>query len=153
MKLTSNPYHSSICLSKSLYNCPTCTAEFSISASSIMTTNFVSGTVLLAYLAYAVDSDNNILIPDDETLKAALRAFVMYSYWETKYNMMEDGAETRMKFYLQQWQTLKLQAMNLNLPDVSEYENLKNMSNRLVPRENRFNQFFLPLNSRENVKF
>ena len=67
--------------------------------------------------------------------------------------MMEDGAETRMKFYLQQWQTLKLQAMNLNLPDVSEYENLKNMSNRLVPRENRFNQFFLPLNSRENVKF
>lgn len=67
--------------------------------------------------------------------------------------MMEQGAERRMKDYLQRWQILKLKAMNVNLPDVNRLENLKNIWNRLVPRENRFDQLFLTLGNKENVDF
>lgn len=72
----------------------------------------------------------------------------------SKYNMMEDGSEQRMKHYLTMWNTLsKKAAGNLNLPDVNELENLMSQFNRLVPKQNRFQQMFLTLSNRENVKF
>lgn len=153
MRLSSNPYHLSICLDRSILNCTSCVSEFSISNSLVMTTNFEQGTVMLAYLAHPVDENGNMLIPDDEALKEALRNYVLFRYWETKALMMEDGAKQEREYYLNRWQITKMRAMNLNLPDVNTLENLKNQFNRLVPRENRFNQFFLTLSNRENVNF
>jgi len=101
MRLASNPYHSSICLTQSITKCSSCIGEFSISPSLVVTTNFEAGTIMVAYLAYAKDSDNNILIPDDETLKEALLHYVLYRYWLSKDIMKEDGAERRMTHHLQ----------------------------------------------------
>lgn len=67
---------------------------------------------------------------------------------------MEEGSEGRMKHHLSMWNTLAAKsAGDLNLPDVSQLENLKNIFNRLVPRQDRFNQLFLNLTNSENINF
>lgn len=153
MRLTSNPYHKSICLDNTLINCSACEHSFSISPSGIITTTLVSGTILVSYKGYPVNSDNKILIPDDETLKEALLHYLLYRYWLSKYQMKEDGSDSRVKFHLSMWATLSKKAMNLNLPDINQLENLKAIHNRLADRTNRFQQMFLTLNERENGNY
>ena len=153
MRLTTSPYHQSLCLNESLLNCQVCSHEFSVSSELILTTTLQSGVIMVAYIGVPM-KDDKLLIPDNEEVKEAIMSYVLYRYWMSKYNMMEDGSEQRMKHYLTMWNTLsKKAAGNLNLPDVNELENLMSQFNRLVPRENRFQQMFLTLNNRESLKF
>lgn len=151
MRMTSNPYHGSICLDKSLVSCRDCKHEFGVAPSMVLTTTLPMGLIMVSYLAWPVDDDGYALIPDDETVKEALFHYVLYRYWLSKYTMKEEGSEQRMNFHLTMWDTLSKKALNLNLPDVSTIENLKNVWNRLVPRDNRFDQLFTTIASRENV--
>lgn len=154
MRLTSNPYHGSICLDESITQCPDCTHSFSVSTDLILTSTLRSGTIMVAYLGYPVDEDGAALIPNDEEVKEAILYYLLYRYWMVKYNMMEDGADKRMQTYLSMWNTLsKKAAGNMNLPDVNELENIKNIFNRLVPRENQFNKGFLTLTNSELRSF
>jgi hypothetical protein len=154
MRLASNPYHSSICLDTTISYCTDCVHEFSVSPSLVVTTTLEEGTILVAYLSYATDDEGCILIPDDENLKEALQYYAFYMYWLEKDMMKEDGAAQRMQYWLSMWQTAMIKAKgNLTLPDVNELENIKSNLNRLVPRENKFQQGFLTLGNRENVNF
>ena len=154
MRLTSNPYHDSICLDTTISYCTDCVHDFSISPSLVLTTTLAEGTILVSYLGYATDEDGCVLIPDDENLKEALQYYALYMYWTEKDLMKEDGADRRMDKYLGLWQTASVKAKgNLNMPDINEIENIKNHWNRLVPRENKFQQGFLTLGNRENVNF
>lgn len=149
MRMSSNPYHASICLDVSLYNCEACEHSFTISPSGVITTTLQDGYVLVAYKGFVAE-DGEILIPDSEVLKEALLHYALYRYWFAKYNMKEEGAERMMMFNLQRWNALSRKSLSLNNPDVSQLENLKNIHNRLVPRTNRFDQLFLTLSNREN---
>jgi hypothetical protein len=100
VRLTSNPYHNSICFNTSLSQCDECTHEFSISPSGVITFSMESGTVLISYLGYPEDEEGYALIPDDESLKEAIFHYVLYRYWLQKDMMKEEGAEKRMKFHL-----------------------------------------------------
>ena len=153
MRATTNPYHNSICDNKLLAPCPTCKYEYSISPSGVITTNMHDGEIVVAYLAIPTDENGDLLIPDDETLKEALTHYVLYKYWLTKYMMKEEGSEGRMQFHLKMWSTLSKKAMNLNLPTIDKLENLKNINNHLVPRNNRYSQLFQTLYNQENVGF
>lgn len=155
MRLTSNPYHASICLDQSITACPGCTHSFSVSNDLVITSTLQAATIMVAYLGYPTDPvTGEGLIPDNEELKEAILYYLLYRYWMAKYNMMEDGADSRMKNYLSMWNTLsKKAAGNMNLPDVNEMENIKNIFNRLVPRENQFANGFLTLTSNESRNF
>ena len=153
LRLTTNPYHNSICTDTTITRCVNCSNEFSIDASGVITTTLDEGVILLAYLGYPVDAEGFALIPDDENVKEAIQHFVLYKYWLQKDMMKEDGAEKRMKFHLQMWGTLSKKALSLNLPDIASLENIKNIHNRLVPRTNRFEQLFQSLGDRENIRF
>lgn len=154
MRLTSNPYHSSICLDNSMSNCNHCDHEFSVSTSLVLTSTLKEGIIMVAYLGLPLDEKGNLLIPDNEEVKEALLHYALYRHWMSRYTMKEDGADQRMSHHLSMWNTLsKKAAGNLNLPDVNELENMKNQFNRLVPRDNMFAKFFLPLGARENINF
>jgi len=153
MRLTSNPYHESLCLDTTLAYCTDCQHEFSISPNLVLTTTLDEGTILLSYLGYATDDDGCILIPDNEDIKEALQYYVFYMYWLEKDMMKEEGADSRVTRWLSMWQTASMKAKNVNLPDLNQLENMKNNWNHLVPRENKFQQGFLTLGNRENVNF
>ncbi len=154
MRLTSNPFHNSICLDGSLLSCTDCGAEFAVSPSLVVTTTKPSGIIMVSYLGHPTDENGDLTIPDDETLKEALLHYVLYRYWMAKSQMMEKGADKMEAKHRSMWATLSLKATgNLNLPDLNQLENLKNQLDHLVPRTNRFQQMFTTLSSRENVKF
>lgn len=154
MRLSSNPFHSSICLDTTISYCTDCAHEFSISPNLVITTTLEDGTILVAYLGYAVDDNGYPLIPDDENLKEALLYYVLYRYWMEKDLMLEQGAAQRADKYLALWQVASVKAKgNITSPDINEIENIKAHWNHLVPRENKFQQFFATLGNRENVNF
>lgn len=153
MRLTTNPFHDSICLDDRIFACRDCLHEFSVSTSMVLTSTKQNGIILVAYLGYPKDENNVAMIPDDENLKEAIFHYVLYRYWLSKYSMKEDGAEQRMKFHLQMWSTLARKAQSLNNPDVNQLENIKNQWTRLIPRTNQFDKLFLSLSSKENVNF
>lgn len=80
LKLTTNPYHASICLDETLMQCPGCQYEFSVSPSMVLTSNLKDGLLLVAYLRYPLDKDGSALIPDDETLKESILHYAMYRF-------------------------------------------------------------------------
>ena len=80
LKLTTNPYHNSICLDETLMQCPGCQYEFSVSPSMVLTSNLKDGLLLVAYLRYPLDKDGSALIPDDETLKESILHYAMYRF-------------------------------------------------------------------------
>lgn len=153
MRMTSGSVNSLICLNPSLKHCTDCKHEFSIDSSLVGTTTLKEGLVIVTYLGYPIDENGEYLIPDYEPLKEALTHYVLYLYWLSKFTMKEEGSESRIKFHLDMWNTLSKKALNLNLPDVNQMENMKNQFNKLVPRTNEFDGAFLKLGNSENVNF
>lgn len=152
MRLTSNPYHTSICCPTTITYCTNCLHEYSVNELLIATTTLKEGTVMIAYKAYPTNN-GDFLIPDDDVIKQALLYYVLYMYWLSKYNMKEDGAEQRVKYFLDMWSTLSKKAHNIDLPSIGQLENIKNQHNSLVPRSNKFDQLFTTLGKSEQLDF
>ena len=154
MRLTSNPYHASICLDRTIMYCTDCMHEFSISSDMVMTTTMANGIIMVSYLAWMKDAKGYALIPDDEYLKEAIFHYILYRYWLSKSMMMEEGSAQQVQFHLKMWNQLKAQAAGqLNKPDVNELENIKSQMGALVPRVSKFQQLFLTLGNREQINF
>lgn len=120
-----------------------CQHSYAVSASNILSTTLKNGYIGITYLSTPIDTDGIMLIPDDETVKEALIHYVLYYYWLSKFTMKEDGAELRVKFHLDMWQTLSMKAKNLNLPSVDTLEKMRVEFNSLVPKRNHFQELFL----------
>ena len=151
---TNNGFHLGVCDKYMVTPCNNCIDSFTVTPDLTVTTTFCDGIIAVSYLGYPLDEQGCALIPNDEELKEAILHYVLYRYWMVKYNMKEEGSESRMQHYLQMWNTMsKKAAGNLNLPDVNQLENLKNQWNRLVPRTNQFQSMFLRLGNRENINF
>lgn len=153
MRLQSSAFNRSLCFSEVTLQCSDCNQEFSVSPSMVLTSTLKEGTISVAYLKFPTDEDGYALIPDDETVKEAIKHFCLYQYWMSKYTMKEDGADNRMQFHYSMWSTLSKKALTLNSPDTNTMENIKNNFNRLVPRSNQADSFFLNLGNKENVNF
>lgn len=154
MRLTSNPFHASICLDKSIAFCTDCYHEFGVSSDLVLTTTLRTGAIMVSYLTWPKDDEGYSLIPDNEYLKEALLHYILYRYWMSKSLMKEEGAQQQLQFHLQMWNRLRAQAAgNLNKPDVNELENLKAQLTHLVPTSTRFQQLFLTLGNREATRF
>ena len=150
LRLSSSPFHTGICLNKGLGHCPDCVHSFTISPSGVITTTLAQGSVFIAYKAYPSEN-GEALVPDDEDIKEAIIQHVLYRYWMSKYQMKEEGADQRMQFHLSQWIIYSKKCMSTNLPDVNTLENIKNLWNRLVPKQNKYNTLFVNLNSQDNA--
>lgn len=120
-----------------------CAHSYAISTENILTTTLSNGYIGVTYLQYPVDKDNIPLMPDDETVKEALTHFVLYYYWMSKYMMKEEGAEQRIKFHLEMWQTLSMKSKNLNAPDLTTLEKLRVEHTNIIPKSNHFQELFL----------
>ena len=134
--------------------CVNCQHEYTVDSDMTITTTLKEGILLLSYLRYPKNEHGDILIPDDEDLKEAIFHFCMYRYFLVKDIMKEQGAAQRMQFHLERFGLLKTKAAGkLNAPTLDQMENIKDMTNRLVPRTNRYDKFFSELAKRENHNF
>lgn len=153
MNLSTSIFHDQICPWKSLTSCPNCTHNYAVSPSLVLTSSLDYGDILVAYKGYPLNEEGDYLIPDNQDLQDAVVNYVLYKAWLTKYLLKEDGADTRKDYFYNMWSTLSRKALNLNMPDVPQMENLMTIWNGLVPRSNRSMDGFDTLNSKENVNF
>ena len=131
-----------------------CKEEYHISPDLTLTTSFSSGLTLISYLGHIINSDGDVMIPDDEVLKDALYHWCMYRYWESKAILHESAAPRERQWHLSRYSVLaKRAAGRLNTPDIGMLENIKNNSNRLIKKSNQFSSFFMNMNTKENLNF
>ena len=118
-----------------------------------MTTSFKNGFVAIAYLQYPLDEEGNFLVPDDADMIDALTTYCMLRIWEKRWNMMEEGADSRMKWYSEKWKVLRPGVYGkFTLPSIDNLENIRTMRNRLIPVERQFSNFFGLLNVEESQR-
>jgi hypothetical protein len=153
LQINSSPFFNDKC-NNDLKICSGCRHTFAIDDNLIMTTTLADGEIYVAYRSYPCDEEGNITIPDSEDLKEAIYNFILYKYWQKKYNMMEEGSDSRMRFYLDMWNTLSTKAVgNLNMPSLSTMEKIKNQHNSLMPRSRSFDNLFTSLGSSSHANF
>lgn len=111
--------------------------SYRVNPNMTITTSFSDGEVCFSYLRFPVDCDGDYIIPDIEDYIDAVRSYVLSRYWEARWNSGEEGAFNRFDHYSLRWQTLcqkvKGKLKRNNILDLME--NIRQMSNRLVPKE------------------
>jgi hypothetical protein len=129
-----------------------CTHQY-VYENDFITTSFRNGCCIISYKAYVKDCDGIDMIPDDEVLKDAIFHFVMYRYFLSRSMIHEQGSERHYTYHQSQYSHLGKRAVaRLNMPTIDGLENIKNLTQRLVPRSNLYDSAFSRLSNRENNK-
>lgn len=135
-------------------NCNECAHEMHIDPNGCITTTIPNGHILISYLSYPVDKDGNAMLPDNEDLKEALMHYVYYRLYLAKSFMHEQNSIQEREYHLSRFQLLGTKAVgDLNMPDSTTMEQIKNNRNRIVPRTEQFNSFYSKLNNSDLQSF
>jgi len=153
LRLSTNSFAMSVHCDNCVNIGNTCQYEYSVSPDGTMTFNFQTGYICVAYYGYPVDCDGIPMIPDDEDYKEALKDYCLMLSWELRWNMKEEGADSRYIKYQQLWGLMKAKAVaSIRMSDEAEADNLMHISLKLIPNTRRFNNFFSTLNKPENLR-
>jgi len=159
MRASSSPFMSGILITGTPYNSVDWTTpnlqgdhEYIVDSSMCLTSTLSDAVLAISYMRYPVKANGDTLIPDDEDLKEAIVHYCLYRYWLTRSFLREPNADKERDYHLSRYEVLMAKAGGeLNLPTLDELENLKNLTNRLVPRSNQYDNFFSKLNNRESA--
>ncbi len=154
--------------SKSLannYDCPdcqipNCCTEYTFYINDgYLVTNIVNTSttgdlpkVCIVYLGIPVDDEGYPLIPDDVYYMEALASYVTYrlDYQRWRKGSVPDkvyqAAELNWLYYV------KAAKGAANMPSAAQLENIKNVWNRLIPKQNAYNGLFKGLSKQEQRK-
>jgi hypothetical protein len=165
MKLSSNSFLSTIVCDPSVlppmptsletypYNTQ-CDYEYTVSPTNILTSDLDNALLAISYLRFPKEENGDTLIPDNETLKEALMNYCLWMYFMKRDIIGEVNADKKAMQYKQMFGLMAAKAAaELNEPDIAQLENLKNMTQRLVPRANQFNNMFSKLNNSEKLRY
>lgn len=119
---------------------------------SIIYTTFKEGEVELAYLAVPVDDEGYPLILDNEKYKNALELYIKRDRF-TKYfdlgKLQQGVLQNTQQEYA--WAAGQLEE-ELKMPSISEWENISNAHDQLLPKTDEFVRGFETTGFRENYK-
>lgn len=144
-------------LDRSIYN--ECNYQYSIIGNSglqALRTSFKEGKIIVAYIRPTLDEDTGYpMIPDEANHLQAINYYVRWKIAETLswvgregYNQLSIQSEERwLKYIRQANNTAKMPT------GIDEYENLKSQSLYLIPRVNKYNNYFGTLNRTEKLRF
>lgn len=113
--------------------------------------NVCSGLVMLSYKEYAVNTDGEYMIPDNENYKEALTHYVMYKYYDGKIKADASQENTRERsWHLQRYAILSAKAVaEVNEPTENQLESIRKNQNKLLGglnmAERGFIQFGTPV--------
>lgn len=130
-----------------------CDHQYSIDSNSCLTSTAKDGNIIISYYGYTKDVNGKTLIPDNENLKQALMHFCLYMFWLSKSLMKEEGSRSERDWHYNKFiLTAGKAADEINQPSNDEYENLKNITNRIISDPNQYRNLFIGLGTAENIK-
>lgn len=131
-----------------------CNEEFTILPNGKIATSFKSGWIIVSMFRANIDENGDYLILEDDELIEALRFYVLYRLWEKRWNMKEDGSDTRFTYYKSQWGLYKNMVRGkMKLLTEDQYQNIIEYSNSLLPKTKRYYNYFGTLGSADKTFF
>lgn len=141
----------------SYYN--NCEHQYSIVGTSglnAIRTSFKEGWVAVAYVRTPTDEETGYpLIPDEPNHIQAINYFVRWKIAESLAWVGREGFANIAIQSEERWLKYIRQANNTaKMPSgAADYEDLKNQSLYLIPKTNKYNNYFGTINKRENLRF
>ena len=124
--------------------------SFTIEPNGCITTSLQNGYICISYLRYPVNEEGDFLIPNNPDVIEAIKSYCLMRIFEKRFNMKEEGVGLILQYWSTKWNHLYPKSVgSLMMPSLDEYENIKNMTNRLVPVDRRYYSFFQNLNTPE----
>lgn len=131
-------------------HCPECEYSWSIDAHGCLISDLKEGVICMIHYRWPLDEDGYFKIPDHETIREAIRAYVMKRHWETRWNLKEEGSGERMQYYANKWSIARKAANGaVKAVNIEVLENIRQMTNNLLPTSRRYYQFFGNLSASE----
>lgn len=130
--------------------------EYSIVNKDTFKFSFKEGQIALAYTRAKLDEETGWpMMPDNASFLNACTYFNIWKMMEKEFYANRDGAEKRMDKAEQQWIWYCGQAGSdaLMLKGEDEHQNFMDGRNQMIPKLNRYSDFFGKLGSPENRKF
>jgi len=118
--------------------------------------SFKEGFVALSYLRHPLDAETGYpMIPDDESIRAAVTYYIGWKVKEREsWNHREGAAQLADKAELRWLKYVKQFKNKTKMPyGADQYENLKQGSMYLLPRQKRYYGFFGNLNKAESRRY
>lgn len=128
-----------------------CSDEYTVS-DGVLKFSFATGQVAISYLRMKVDCNGFPMIPDDYSTITAVTKYITMKLMETEFYAGRQGSENRLAKAEQDWHFYCRQSINKQLmpQSIDEWENLLHQWNYLLPRNNRYDNFFGNLAQGEN---
>lgn len=119
-------------------------------------TSFKTGYIIVAYIRPALDQESGYpLIPDEPNHIQAINYYVRWKISESLAWVGREGYLQISRDSEERWLKYIRQANNTaKMPSgLADYEDLKNQSLYLIPRTNKYNNYFGTLNRPERLRF
>lgn len=143
LRASTNGFITSVLCSNSPNLITNCQKEYTILPSGKVVTSFKDGWIIISYLRAPMDEHGDFLIPNDEELVQALRFYIMFRMWERRWNMKEEGAKERFEFYHGKWGLYKNMVRgSAKLPSSDQWQNIIEYSTSLLPKKDRYYNYF-----------
>lgn len=118
--------------------------------------SFKEGFVAVAFTRQMIDKETGYpMIPDNQYCINAINYYMTWMLWQRQFYLNRDGAERKMMYAERNWEKYIRRFKNhAKQPfGVDDYEDLKNQSKYLIPRNNVYDNFFGNLSNSENRSF
>jgi hypothetical protein len=101
--------------------CHECTHLFSVDTLGRLVTTINTGLVLVEYIRFPKNENDELLIPYHHDIQDAVNAYVLYKLSVVEFNKGIQGGQQRMQYWQAQWQSYYLNVKNsLLMPSLSE---------------------------------
>ena len=128
--------------------------EYTIDPGGCITTSFEDGFIAIACLSHPKNSQGQFLVPDERDYRRAVENYILFKYWELRYNMKEEGADKRMMYYQQQWDIFAAKVSgDLMLFSLDGLQNFQDQMLRIGPNTDSYHSGYGNLGRREVTKF
>ena len=143
MRASTNNFMLSVLCPNSPNLITNCQHEYTILPNGKVVTSFQEGWILISYMSAVKDDSGNFMIPDDQELIEALRLYIMSRIWERRWNMKEEGAKERFEYYVTKWGLYKNMVRGkFKLPNDDQKQNIMDYSTSLLPKKDRYYNYF-----------
>lgn len=128
--------------------------EYTIDPTGCILTSFEDGFLAIAYLSHPKNSLGQFLVPDERDYRQAIENYLLYRFWLVRFNMKEEGAESRMIYFHQQWDIFAAKVSgDLMLFSLDGLQNFQEQLLRIGPNTNSYHTGYGNLGRTERIKF
>lgn len=125
--------------------------EYTLVGNRVIRTSFKEGQIAIAYYRQMLDEDGYPMVPDHYAYTTAITKYITMMLMQREFYASRKGATQKLQKAEMDWQNYCGQAgARSMMPNLDQLENMLRQRQHLLPKQNRYSEFFKDLSQREN---